>query len=150
MERESFRVENCQGEGRVCPNILQLGHHFVCNSYGFEGYLDINRVRFEIFKGEKFDEQLLPPNEDSLDQHISRANFQCYIWRRSTQPILNLPSFCNHGWKIDTEGNVLIKKILKNSEISHKKLKYLIKKTLERKSIKEFVLQFYILFHIMQ
>ena len=83
-------------------------HHFVCHLYGFEGYSDINRVRFEIFKGGKFDEQLLPPNEDSLDQHISRANFQCYIWRRSTQPILNLPSFCHHGWKIDTVGNDLI------------------------------------------
>ena len=114
-------MENCQGEGRVCPNILQLGHrdnpsaeltkqlhHFVCHLNGFEGYSDINRVRFEMFKGGKFDEQLLPPNEDSLDQHFSRANFQCYIWRRSTQPILNLPSFCNHGWKIGTEGNVLI------------------------------------------
>ena len=89
-------------------NLTKQLYHFICHLYGFEGYSDINRVHFEMFKSGKFDEDLLPPNEDSLDQHISRANFQCYIWRRSMQAVLNLPSYCNHGWKLDGEGNILV------------------------------------------
>ena len=61
-----------------------------------------------MFKGCKYDEELLPPNQDSLDNHIRRANYQCYIWRHAVLPILRLPDFCNHGWKLDEEGNVTI------------------------------------------
>jgi hypothetical protein len=61
-----------------------------------------------MFKGGKYDEELLPPNQDSLNNHIRRANYQCYIWRHAVQPILRLPNFCDHGWKLDEEGNVTI------------------------------------------
>ena len=40
-------------------------HQFVCHSYGFENYSDINRVRFETIKGGKFDKQLLPPTSNA-------------------------------------------------------------------------------------
>ena len=83
-------------------------HGFVCHLYGHEGWSDVNSVRYEMFKGGKYDEELLPPNQDSLDNHIRRANYQCYIWRHAVQPILCLPDFCNHGWKLDEEGNVTI------------------------------------------
>ena len=53
---------------------------FVCHLYGHEGWSDVNSVRYEMFKGGKYDEELLPPNQDSLDNHIRRANYQCYIW----------------------------------------------------------------------
>ena len=82
--------------------------NFVCHLYGYKGYSEINSIRFEIFKSGKYDEELLPPNQDSLDQHIKRANFQCFIWRHATQATLNLPSFCSHGWKLDEEENVII------------------------------------------
>ena len=119
MEKEKFQCAKAKEDyvqtfnslgTEITPaaDLTKQLHDFVCHLYGFEGHSDINRVRFEMFKSGKFDEELLPPNEDSLDQHISRAHFQCYIWRRSTQPILNLPSFCDHGWKVDTEGNVSI------------------------------------------
>lgn len=81
---------------------------FVCHLYGYEGRSDVNSVRYEMFKGGKYDEELLPPNQDSLDNHIRRANYQCYIWRHAVQPILRLPDFCDHGWKLDEEGNVTI------------------------------------------
>ena len=38
-------------------------HDFVCHLYGFEGYSDINHVRFEMFKSGKFDEELLPQDQ---------------------------------------------------------------------------------------
>ena len=56
---------------------------FVCHLYGFEESSDINAVRFQLFKGRKYEEELLPPNQDSLNQHTRRANYQCYIWRHA-------------------------------------------------------------------
>jgi hypothetical protein len=81
---------------------------YVCHLYGFEECSDVNSVRFQIFKGGKYDEESMPPNQDSLDQHVSRANYQCYIWRHASQPLLNMEPFCNHGWKLDDCGNVLV------------------------------------------
>ena len=69
-------------------------YSFICHLYGFEECSDVNAVRYQAFKSGKYDEELLQPNQDSLDQHISRANYQCYIWRHAVQPVLNLPSFC--------------------------------------------------------
>ena len=69
---------------------------------------DVNSLRYQMFKSGKYDEQLLPPNQDCLDLHISRANYQSYIWRHAAQPVLNLPSFREHGWKVDEDGNVLV------------------------------------------
>ena len=82
---------------------------FMCHLYGFEECSDVNSVRYRMFKGGKYEEELLPPNQDSLNLHISRANYQCYIWRHAMQSMLNLPNFCNHGWKVDDDGNVSIK-----------------------------------------
>ena len=55
-------------------------YDFVCHLYGFEECSDVNSVRYRMSKGEKYEEELLSPNQDSLDLHISRANYQCYIW----------------------------------------------------------------------
>ena len=82
---------------------------FVCDVYGFGEYSDINAVLYQAFKSGKYDEKLLPPSQDSLDLHISRANYQCFIWRHAEQPVLNLPSFCEYGWEVDDVGNVLVK-----------------------------------------
>jgi hypothetical protein len=80
----------------------------VCHWYDFQGFYDVNSVRYQMFKGGKYEEDSLPPNQNSLDQHINRANYQCYIWRHANQPVQNLPNFCDHGWKIDDQGDVLV------------------------------------------
>ena len=38
---------------------------------------------------------------DSLLQHIKRANYQAYVWRKALMPRQDLPSPAGHGWKID-------------------------------------------------
>ena len=70
----------------------------------------LTSILFDIkcLKAGKYDKQLLPPNQDSLDQHIRQANYQCHIWRHTAQPVLNLSSFREHGWKVDEDGNVLV------------------------------------------
>ena len=80
----------------------------VCHWYGFQECCDINSVRYKMFKGGKYEEESLPPNQDSLDQHINRANYQCYIWRHVNHPVQSLPSFCDYGWKIDNQGDVSV------------------------------------------
>ncbi len=88
---------------------LKIGlHKFVCHLYGCKDIHTVNEVRFKIFKDGKCDEELLPPNTDSLDQHIERANYQCYIWRHADLAELNLPSFLQHGWKLDSDDTVLV------------------------------------------
>lgn len=80
---------------------------FVCHLYGFEDCDEVNDVRYQLFKKGKCDEELLPPNHDSLEQHIKRANYQCYIWRHAEQAQMNLPCFSQYGWRLDNDGNVL-------------------------------------------
>lgn len=41
----------------------------------------------------------LPPTSDSLLQHIRRANFQCYIWRKALEPNQRLPPPVGNEWQ---------------------------------------------------
>ena len=83
---------------------------YVCHLYGCEGEEDIDRVRYLLFKGGKYDEEMLPLNKDSLQLHIYQAAYQCFIWRHATQLTLsNLPSFKEHGWGVDQHGKVFVK-----------------------------------------
>ena len=107
-EENQFTFANLGNETNPSEELKKQLQNFVCHLYGYKGYSEINSIRFEIFKSGKYDEELPPPNQDSLDQHIKRANLQCFIWRHATQTTLNIPSFCSHGWKLDEEGNVVI------------------------------------------
>ena len=71
---------------------------------GNEGVSDINEVRYNLFvKGKSI--EALPPTRDALRLHVERANFQCYVWKRATHPIQDLPDPTKCGWIKD--GNVL-------------------------------------------
>ncbi|XP_028411728.1 uncharacterized protein LOC114534481 [Dendronephthya gigantea] len=100
--------ENLGREIVLSDALKQDLSRYVCHLYGYDECSDVNTARYQLFKRGKYEEELLPPNQDSLDQHALRANFQCYIWRHATQPMLHLPTFYNHGWKVDGEGNVEI------------------------------------------
>ena len=57
----------------LLKNLKKQLQNFVCHLYGYEGY----SIRFEIFKSGKYDEELLPRNQNSIDQHmqISSVSF---------------------------------------------------------------------------
>eukprot|EP00794_Sanderia_malayensis_P020891 gene20891-22942_t len=78
---------------------------FVCHLYGFEDCTDVNDVHYQLFKKGKYDEELLRPKNDSLEPHMKRANYQCYIWRHAEQAQMNLPRFSQYGWGLD-DGNM--------------------------------------------
>ena len=82
---------------------------YVCHLYGYDDVTDVNLVRYLMFKAGKYDEQLLPPNEDSLVLHIQRAAYQCFIWRHALQPVVHLPNFNEHGWNINENGHVEVR-----------------------------------------
>ena len=82
---------------------------YVCHLYGYENESDVNLVRYHAFKSGKFEEELLPPNTDSLRMHINCAAYQCHIWRNATLPDFNTRSFTEHGWVIDKDGVVYVK-----------------------------------------
>ncbi|KAJ8039233.1 hypothetical protein HOLleu_16883 [Holothuria leucospilota] len=42
----------------------------------------------------------MPPNADSLDKHILRANYQAAIHKRSLEQLPEIPSPVGHGWNI--------------------------------------------------
>lgn len=56
-----------------------------------------------MFKLGKCSEDSLPPNFDSLYQHILRVNFASYICKNCTIPILNAPSPVGYGWSLPAD-----------------------------------------------
>ena len=110
MESEEYALafSNLGNELDVTSSMKAVLKKFVCHLYGAENQSDVNLVRYLLFKGGKFDEELLPPNEDSLEQHVKRAKFQCFIWRRAMNSMMDAPSFSGHGWEINNIGHVHI------------------------------------------
>ena len=54
---------------------------YVSHLYSLEECSDVNYALYELFQSGKYEEQLLPANRDSLEQHARGANFQCLIWQ---------------------------------------------------------------------
>ena len=61
----------------------------------------ISYACYTMFKLGKCTADSLPPNFDSLHQHILRANFESYIHKHATTPILASPSPVGYGWKLE-------------------------------------------------
>ena len=109
MKSEEYAVafSNIGSELDATSSMKAILKKFVCHLHSVENQNDINLVRYLLFKGRKFDEQL-PPKEDSLEQHVKCANFPSFIWRRATIPMMDAPTFSGHGWEVDNLGHVHI------------------------------------------
>ena len=60
-------------------------------------------MRYAIFcaKLGKIESQKLPPCRDSLKNHIHRANYQCFIWRKCLEQSPDIPDLEDHEWKFE-------------------------------------------------
>ena len=68
------------------PLIKEGLHTFMCHLCGFQDCSDDNNLRYQIFKAGKYiEEAMLPPNQNSLDQHICHEKYLCYIWQHAPQ-----------------------------------------------------------------
>ena len=79
--------------------MFTLIEKYVCHLYGQPDAHSINNVPYRMFKLGKCTEESLPPNADSLHQHILiLVNYQSYIRKHSTIAILAAPSPVGFGW----------------------------------------------------
>ena len=81
-------------------NVITLLERYVCCLYGQENATNVNNARYRMFKLGKYTEDSLPPNYDSLYQHILRVNFENYTRKNSTIPTLDAPSPVGYGWSL--------------------------------------------------
>ncbi|KAL2104338.1 hypothetical protein ACEWY4_001206 [Coilia grayii] len=65
----------------VNPHLYEPVEAFTCELYNLKGMKSVNLARWHMFKSGKSAERSLPPNQDSLQQHIQRANYQAAIYR---------------------------------------------------------------------
>ena len=73
---------------------------FVCYLYDSKTtMMDINKLRHKLFTQKNVTGDKLPPTLDALTLHLRRANYQCFIWRFACNPLLELPSPLDNGWK---------------------------------------------------
>ena len=87
----------------VSDSLIKLCQDFVCALYG--GQKDtVNELRYLLFCTKSMQDYQLPPTLDALRKHVSRANYQCAIWKRALLPQPSVPSPVGKGWKITEDG----------------------------------------------
>jgi hypothetical protein len=84
----------------LLESVITLLERYVCCLYGQENATNINNARYRMFKLGRCTEDSLPPNNDSLYQHILRGNFESYTRKNSKIPILDAPSPVGYGWSL--------------------------------------------------
>ncbi|XP_028407266.1 uncharacterized protein LOC114529889 [Dendronephthya gigantea] len=85
----------------VSEEVCAILEKYVCNLYGQPDVSSVNEARYKMFKLGKCSEESLPPNLDSLQQHVLRVNYEAYIRRRSTINNISAPSPNGYGWTLD-------------------------------------------------
>lgn len=80
---------------------------YTCELYGQKECRNVNDARVRLFKLGKHDDLSLPPNQDSLQKHVERANFQAAIYKQCLIPNQEIGEPENNGWKMD-EGKLAI------------------------------------------
>ena len=58
------------------PEMISALEAFVCQLYGQKKVTEVNQARYNMFRLARKSEIAMPPNRDSLVQHIRRANYQ--------------------------------------------------------------------------
>ena len=80
---------------------------YVCELYGKKRDVSVNEARYKVFK-ESYEKKniipdmsLLPPCQETLKLHCSRACFVSKLWRLTNHNQVNAPSPAGHGWNDD-------------------------------------------------
>ncbi|KAJ8050300.1 hypothetical protein HOLleu_03446 [Holothuria leucospilota] len=68
---------------------------------------DVNQARLHLFKLDVRSETGMPPNQDALQKHILRANYQAAIHKACMEQYPEIPPPVNHGWKL-VDNNLVI------------------------------------------
>uniref|UniRef100_UPI00358E9E4F uncharacterized protein n=1 Tax=Myxine glutinosa TaxID=7769 RepID=UPI00358E9E4F len=87
----------------IHPDMMEALETFVCKLYGQHNITTVNEARYNMFRLARTSEITMPPNQDALRQHIKRANYQAGIYKRSLQPIPDIPDPDGYGWMMEEE-----------------------------------------------
>lgn len=95
----------------VSDELFKKLEEITCRMYVPSTHItDVSLLRYQLFctrRGEVESSQL-PPCQDCLFMHVTRANYQAAIWRRSLQSQPSVPSPNDHGWSTNDEGQLEI------------------------------------------
>ena len=85
---------------------------FICSLYNVSNRIptSADEARYLLFCQKAQSNLQLPPTSDSLLQHIKRANYQAYVWRKALVPRQDLPTPAGNGWTI--QGNSLFPQLM--------------------------------------
>lgn len=74
---------------------------FVCTLYNGIGSDNINETRYNMFcKRRDLQSHQLPPTRAALAFHITRANYQCYLWKNALKAIIPGQNPEGQGWRL--------------------------------------------------
>ena len=85
---------------------------FICSLYNVSNRISssADEARYLLYCQNAQSNLQLPPTSDSLLQHIKRANYQAYVWRKALVPRQDLPTPAGNGWTI--QGNSLFPQLM--------------------------------------
>ena len=85
---------------------------FICSLYNVSNRIPTSagEARYLLFCQKTQSNLQLPPTSESLKQHIKRANYQAYVWRKALVPRQDLPTPAGNGWTI--QGNFLFPQLM--------------------------------------
>ncbi|TDG99283.1 hypothetical protein EPR50_G00209410 [Perca flavescens] len=86
----------------VTRDLYEAVEAFTCEIYDVKD-AKVSTKQGGTFRSEKCLERSLPPNQDSLQQHIQRANYEAAINRRSLRKQPEIPPPVQHGWRMEGE-----------------------------------------------
>ena len=87
----------------VSDSLINFCQVFVCVLYvGQKNTVD--ELLYLLFCTKSIQDYQLPPIFDALRKHVSRANYQCAIWKRALLPQPSVPSPVSKGWKMTEDG----------------------------------------------
>ena len=67
---------------------------------------DIDSLRYELFCKKQMSNSALPPTTDSLNLHITRANYQTRVWKAALKHTTAIQNPIGAGWEHDDHGSI--------------------------------------------
>ena len=79
---------------------LRKAERFICALYGDESSSNVNSTRYRLFcRNQKLQSHHLPPTRAALRNHMARANYQAYIWKRALTAQIPNQNPDGQGWR---------------------------------------------------
>ena len=103
----------CVGQSPDVDSVTaRKAEDFICSVYNVSNRIptSADEARYVLFCQKAQSNLQLPSTSDSLLQHVKRANYQAYVWRKALVTRKDLPTPAGNGWTI--RGNSLFPQLM--------------------------------------